>query len=145
MVHHSLRAPLHHAVRRCAHNPGERMGRLVLHGIGNRTAAEALRGAEVVVARDALPELESDEFFLADLIGLSVRHADGRDEDLGVVRAYVGQGAQDLFEVVREVDGRKTSWLLPVVPGIIRDVDDATVRVLLPEGMGPDAEGGDGA
>src|SRR5689334_5397082 len=39
-------------------------------GIADRLAAEALRGALVEVDRSALPSLEADEYYHADLIGL---------------------------------------------------------------------------
>lgn len=41
-------------------------------GCDDRNAAEALRGAEVCVPRDALPELEPGEYYLVDLLGAHV-------------------------------------------------------------------------
>jgi len=41
-----------------------------LHGIGDRTAAEALGRADVLVQRSAFPEAEADEVYHADLAGL---------------------------------------------------------------------------
>lgn len=40
--------------------------------IADRDAAEALKGAVVVVARDDLPPPEDDEFYVHDLIGMAV-------------------------------------------------------------------------
>lgn len=42
-------------------------------GVSNRNDAEALRGREVSILRTELPDLDEDEFYLADLIGLDVR------------------------------------------------------------------------
>ena len=39
-------------------------------GIADRNAAESLKGQALYVPRDALPEPEPGEFYLADLIGL---------------------------------------------------------------------------
>jgi 16S rRNA processing protein RimM len=72
-------------------------------GIGDRSAAEALRGVELYVARSALPELGSDEFYRADLEGLVVERPDG--SRLGTVRSLDNFGAGDVIEVEAE-DGR---------------------------------------
>src|SRR5918996_3499646 len=40
-----------------------------IDGIGDRAAAEALRGTEMFVPRDALPEPGPDEFYQSDLEG----------------------------------------------------------------------------
>lgn len=45
---------------------------LLLAGVGDRDAAEALRGQVVSVPRAALPALADGEFYLCDLVGLSV-------------------------------------------------------------------------
>jgi len=41
-------------------------------GVGTREAAEALRGARVLVSRSELPPLEPGDYYLVDLIGCSV-------------------------------------------------------------------------
>jgi 16S rRNA processing protein RimM len=50
--------------------------------ITDRNAAEAARGAELTVSRDALPPLGEGEYYHADLIGLPCISTEG--EDLGV-------------------------------------------------------------
>ena len=45
-------------------------GGVRFEGIGDRKAAEELKGIELFVARDALPAPDEDEFYHADLIGL---------------------------------------------------------------------------
>ena len=56
-------------------------------GVDDRNAAEALTGTELFVDRSALPEdMDEDEFYHADLVGLAVRDetgADGRQGDGG--------------------------------------------------------------
>ncbi len=56
---------------------------IVLDGVGDRTAAEALDGHEVSVPRGALPPPEEDEVYLGDLVGLVVTTEGQR---VGVVR-----------------------------------------------------------
>lgn len=66
--------------------------------IASKEAADAMHGVDLYVPREALPEPEDeDDFYLADLIGLAVRHVDGRD--LGRVAAVQNFGAGDLIEV----------------------------------------------
>ena len=42
-------------------------------GVADRNAAEALKGRQLFVPRDALPAPDADEFYHADLIGLAGR------------------------------------------------------------------------
>jgi 16S rRNA processing protein RimM len=51
---------------------------VTLAGCSDRNAAEALRGAELCVARAQLPALAADEYYLVDLIGLQAMTADGK-------------------------------------------------------------------
>ncbi|MEO6248997.1 MAG: ribosome maturation factor RimM [Sphingomicrobium sp.] len=69
-------------------------------GVPDRTAAETLRGTLVEIERAALPALDPDEYYLADLIGLVCVDAEGTL--LGVVSAVENFGASDLLEVERE-------------------------------------------
>ena len=81
--------------------------------VRDRDAAEALRGAELAVPRDALPPLEEGEYYHADLIGLTCRLPDGTPA--GRVVAVENFGAGDLIEVER-IDGKRV--LLPFKPGV---------------------------
>lgn len=81
--------------------------------VGDRTAAEALRGRLLTIPRAALPPLDEGEYYHADLIGLPCEDADGAP--LGTVVAVENFGAGDLLEVER-ADGRRT--LVPFRDGI---------------------------
>ena len=76
--------------------------------VQTRDQAEALRGLKLHVAREALPEPDEDEFYLADLIGMAVEAADG--QPLGQVRSVQDFGAGDLLEVIPAQGG---AWYLP--------------------------------
>ena len=71
--------------------------------IVDRNDAEALRGTELTVSRDALPELGDDEFYYADLIGLECRAPDG--SIIGEVIAIEDFGAGDVIEI-KPMDGK---------------------------------------
>ena len=63
----------------------------------NRTEAERLRGTVLTVPRAELPELEADEYYHADLIGLAVVTDTGRA--IGEVVAVQNFGATDIIEI----------------------------------------------
>ena len=48
-----------------------------VHGMHDRNAAEALRGARIFVPRSSFPTAGNDEFYWVDLIGLQVFNRDG--------------------------------------------------------------------
>lgn len=48
-----------------------------LEGVASREQAEALRGAEVCLPREALPPPDPGEVYHVDLVGMSARTADG--------------------------------------------------------------------
>ena len=65
--------------------------------IDDRNAAEALRGTELFVVRDTLPQLSADdEYYQADLIGFNVVR-DG--STIGTVACFQNFGAGDIIEL----------------------------------------------
>jgi 16S rRNA processing protein RimM len=82
-------------------------------GIGDRSAAEALRGSLVEVDRSALPPLDEGEYYHADLIGLPA--VDGEGASVGTIVAVENYGAGDLLEI-ELADGKRS--LIPFKPGI---------------------------
>jgi 16S rRNA processing protein RimM len=96
---------------------------------------EAMRGTLLHAPRDAMPEAEEGEFYVADLIGMAVVHVDGRE--LGRVAAVQNFGAGELIEV-KPVKGG--SFLLPFTQDVFPEID-AGARVLRAEpdeGLLPD-------
>lgn len=65
-------------------------------GITDRTAAEALRGTELFISRDALPAVTDGEYYQADLIGFDVVRAGA---SLGRVACFQNFGAGDIIEL----------------------------------------------
>ena len=66
-----------------------------IRGFDDRTSAEALRGTELFIERDALPDVKSGEYYQADLIGFTVMR-DG--ENMGTVACFQNFGAGDIIE-----------------------------------------------
>ena len=65
--------------------------------IDSPEAAAKLKGTQLWLHRDALPEADEDEFYLADLIGLKALDVSGAH--LGRVNAVENFGAEDLVEL----------------------------------------------
>ncbi|WP_459789664.1 ribosome maturation factor RimM [Alteriqipengyuania sp. 357] len=86
--------------------------------IADRATADALRGTLLTVSREALPPLEDDEFYHADLIGLPVVTDDG--ESVGTVADVMNYGATDIVEIA-PVEGK--AFLAPLIPAAIPEWD----------------------
>jgi 16S rRNA processing protein RimM len=98
-----------------------------LKNVTDRNQAEALKGTELLVAREKLPKLPDGEFYLSDLNGKSV---EAQSQSLGPVIGFQNYGAGDLMEL-------ESGMLIPV--RFIKTVD-ATVHVNLPEGYLEDGD-----
>jgi 16S rRNA processing protein RimM len=94
-----------------------------LAGVEDRAAAERLDGWYISAVRDAMPGTAKDEFYWADLVGLTVMNEQG--ESLGKVDSLIETGAHQVL-VVR--DG-ETERLLPFVETVVKSVDLAGGRV----------------
>lgn len=90
--------------------------------IADRTAAEALRGTELTVPREALAPLADGEYYYADLIGLACISTDG--EDLGTCVAVENFGAGDVLEVERP-NGKR--FMVPMKPEAVPEWGDRLV------------------
>ena len=77
--------------------------------IATKEEADALRGLKLHVPRDRFPEPEEDEFYLADLLGIEARDAQGKA--VGSVKSVQNFGADDMLEIA-PVEGGPT-WYLP--------------------------------
>lgn len=108
-------------------------------GIRDRNAAEALKGTELLIDRDRLPDADADEFYHADLIGLRADQVGG--EQLGTVVSVQNFGAGDLLEI-RLPDSRKTV-LLPFDETSVPEIDLAGGRLLVDPPAGLLEEGSD--
>jgi len=104
-----------------------------LSGIITRAQADALRGTRLVVPRERLPALPEDEFYHADLVGLSVHDSGGAL--LGRVQAVLNHGASDLLEIA--LPGGDGTALLPFTREAVPTVDLASGRLVAdpPDGI----------
>jgi 16S rRNA processing protein RimM len=99
--------------------------RVMLEGIGDAEAAEALRGGVVMVAAADLPPLGEGEFYYFQLAGAEVMLTDGRR--LGTIVDIMSTGAHDVW-VVRDSE---REVLVPVISDVVKEMDLAARRVTI--------------
>lgn len=98
-----------------------------LKGVNDRSAAEALTGTALYVDRSTLPDdLEEEEFYHADLVGMDAVSLDG--DALGKVLAVQNYGGGDILEIAR---GPRSTVLIPFTRAAVPVVDVAmrTIRI----------------
>ena len=98
-----------------------------LPGVGDRDAAEALRGAKLYLPRAALPAAEAGEYYHADLVGLAVELTGGAA--FGTVRAVHDFGAGGLLEVAPAAGGETV--YVPFTGEAVPKVDIAGGRLVI--------------
>jgi 16S rRNA processing protein RimM len=100
-------------------------------GLRDRTEAERHRGAEVLAPREDLPEPDPGEWYIADLVGLSVWTDSG--EELGELIEVLTLPAND----VGVVRGKRGEVLVPLLDHVVveLDVDGGRLTVALPPGL----------
>lgn len=112
-----------------------------LEGVGDRNAAEALRGTDLYVDRARLPATGEKEFYHADLIGLAVRNAAG--EQAGRIVAVENFGAGDLLEV--QFDASKQTDYVPFTDACVPEINiEQGFAVVIPPEMVGEPEPADG-
>ncbi|MDQ4078341.1 MAG: ribosome maturation factor RimM [Chloroflexota bacterium] len=105
---------------------------LQFEGIDDRNEAERLRNRELLVPFEWLPELEEDEYYVTQIIGLAVETEEG--EVLGEVDEIIFTGANEVY-IIR--GGPRGEILLPAIESVVQSVDLEAGRVVVtvPEGL----------
>ncbi|MBU6463515.1 MAG: ribosome maturation factor RimM [Bradyrhizobium sp.] len=106
----------------------EARGHLVatLKGVATREEAERLNGLELYVAREKLPATDEDEYYHADLIGLTA--VTTANEPLGRVIGIHNFGAGDIVEIAPP---QGATMLLPFTNAVVPTVDIAGGRMVI--------------
>ena len=111
--------------------PHKRIMLLSLEGVSDLDRARSFKGAQVLVGKTDLPQLEEGAYYWFDLIGLRVFLINGTS--LGNIESIIETGSNDVY-VVR--DGNRET-LIPALETVVKvvDLENKTMQVDLPEGL----------
>lgn len=98
---------------------------VAIDAVGDRTAAEDLGRARLLVPAAALPALEDDEFYWHEVIGFTVETLDGTP--LGTVTETMSTGLNDVW-IVRQGE---REYLIPVIADVVHTLDRAARRIVI--------------
>lgn len=97
-----------------------------LESVGDRAGAAGLRGRELALDRQELDDLEQEEFYVGDLMGM--RATDEAGEDLGEVAEVVETPAHEILVLESEGGQRYVPFTLEHVPEVDRESGRLVVR-----------------
>jgi len=109
---------------------------LQLKGIKKIEEAEPLIGREILIEKEALPELEEGQYYWMDLLGMKVETQGGKG--IGKVKEIFSTGAHDVYVV----EGKRGEILLPATEEVIQSIDleKGVMRVIRMEGLWEDED-----
>ena len=101
-------------------------------GVDTPEDVQTLQGWTVEIPEDEARELEEDEYFLHDLVGLTLFDANGKER--GVVKDVI-EGGGGLLLLIARADGK--TFELPFAADLCTEINLAEKRmvVALPEGL----------
>ena len=101
-------------------------------GLDDINDVEKYRGCSLWVTRENAVELDEDEYFVCDMIGLKVMTDDG--EELGELADVIQTGANDVY-AVKTKEGREV--LLPAIADCVLNVnlEENTMTVHVMDGL----------
>ena len=105
---------------------------LKFEGVDNINDIEMYKGRDLWIPREEAQELDEDEYYIADLLGMKVLLEDG--SEFGTLKNVMETGANDVY-IVDRVDGEEI--LLPAIHDCVLDVDveKNTMTVHLMKGL----------
>ena len=99
---------------------------LKFKGINNINDIEKYKRCSLLVDRENAVELEEDEYFIADMIGMNVLTEDG--EIFGTLKDVIETGANDVYIINSKKHGEV---LIPAIKECILDVNVKEGRMLV--------------
>ena len=105
---------------------------LKFKGFDNINDIEKYRQKSLYVTRANAVRLRKDEYFIADLMGLTV--IDEEDKEIGVLKNVMETGANDVYEITMN-DGREL--LLPAIKQCVLEVnvEEGFIKVHILDGL----------
>lgn len=104
---------------------------ILLDGYNNINDVLKFKGKSIYISSDDLIDLEDDEFYIKDLIGIEV--IDNNDKEVGKVVDVLEYDVNDVYVVKSDIK----EMLIPAVAEFILDIDleNNKMKVKLIEGM----------
>tara|TARA_B100000925_G_scaffold289003_1_gene271013 strand:- start:1023 stop:1523 length:501 start_codon:yes stop_codon:yes gene_type:complete len=102
-------------------------GRILFKSHDSRESVKNLTNLIVFTSRNDLPLLDESEYYLADLIGATVRDVTGKS--IGLIQSYYSNGAQEIASLDVGVD-------IPLIKGVFIKslcIKEKEIRLLVPE------------
>ena len=105
---------------------------LIFKGIDNINDIEKYRGKSLMIDREDAVDLDEDEYFIADMIGMKVCTEDG--SEFGTLKDVMETGANDVYIIDSPEHGEV---LIPAIRECILDVDmdEERMTIHLMEGL----------
>ena len=124
-------APKQHTIKSYRSHQGRLLA--TFENISDRTSAESLRGAAVLIPKQNLAEPKPGEFYIQDLIGLNVLLTQTKECIGQITEVNLGTG-QELW-VIENSEGKEI--LFPAVPEFVEeiDLDNGNVLITPPQGL----------
>lgn len=101
-----------------------------LTNVADRDEASALQGLDIAIPRSRLPEIDDGGYYWADLEGLRVETAAGRQ--LGVIDHMLAAGAADVMAILPEQGGGQKMLFIPFIRDeviLAVDLDAGVIQV----------------
>jgi 16S rRNA processing protein RimM len=120
-----------------SHRKHKNFDLLKFKGHDNINDVEKYRDGILKVSEDELQDLEENEFYYHEIIGLEVVTTEGKA--LGKIKEILSPGANDVWVVQRK--GKKDA-LIPYIDSVVKDVnlERGVVTIELMEGLVDDAD-----
>ena len=105
---------------------------LKFKGIDNINEVERYKRCPLLVERKDAVELDEDEYFIADMIGMNVETEDGKE--FGTLKDVIETGANDVYVIESREHGEV---LIPAIRECILDVDveEQKMKIHLMDGL----------
>ena len=105
---------------------------LKFKGIDNINDIERYKRCPLLVERKDAVELDEDEYFIADMIGMTVETEDGKE--FGTLKDVIETGANDVYVIESREHGEV---LIPAIRECILDVDveEQKMKIHLMDGL----------
>lgn len=109
-----------------SHRKHKNFDLVAFKGWNNINDVEHLKGSMLMVNKDDLGELEDDEFYYFQIIGLEVYTVS--DEYIGKIKEILSPGANDVW-VVKAKSGKE--YLIPYIDDVVKEVNLEAGRTVI--------------